>query len=65
MLENRRLKDDEEEKKWKKALIKLYLNLSLCNLRMHRPKPAITNCRNALDLDEKNVKAVFRLGQVG
>lgn len=64
LLENRRLKDEEEEAKWKKILIKLYLNMSLCYLRMHKPKPAITNCRNVLDLDEKNVKATFRLGQV-
>ncbi len=64
MLENRRLKDEEEEKKWKTCLVKLYLNLSLCNLRMHKPKPAITNCRKVLDLDKRNVKAVYRLGQV-
>ena len=30
---------------------------------MHKPKPTITLCRKVLQFDEKNVKAVFRLGQ--
>lgn len=65
LLENRRLKNAEEEKKWKQILVKLYLNLSLCYLRMRKPKPAITYSRNVLDFEPKNVKAIFRLGQVG
>ena len=64
LLENRRLKDECEEKKWRAVLIKLYLNVSLCYLRMRRPKPAITNSRKVLELEPKNVKAIFRLGQV-
>lgn len=64
MLEKRRLKNVEEEEKWKNVLVKLYLNQSLCFLRMHKPRPAITSCRNVLDLEGGNVKAVFRLGQV-
>lgn len=65
MLETSRLKDDEEEKKWRECLLKLYLNLSLCNLKRKKPKPAITNCRRALEFDENNIKATFRLGKVG
>lgn len=64
LLEKLRLKDAEEEAKWKSILIKLYLNLSLCKLRMRKPKLAITHCRDVLELDGKNVKATFRLGQV-
>lgn len=64
MLEKRRLQGPEEEKRWKSIMIKLYLNLSLCYLRMRKPKPAVTHSRNALDLDGRNVKATFRLGQV-
>jgi hypothetical protein len=58
------LKDDAEEVKWKSILIKLYLNLSLCNLRLRKPALSITHSRSALSLDGKNVKAIFRLGQV-
>ena len=64
LLENRRLKNDEEEAKWKSLLVKLYLNVSLCNLRLRKPKVAISHSRNALSLDSKSVKAIFRLGQV-
>lgn len=64
LLEKRRLKNDAEEQKWKSILIKLYLNLSLCNLRLRKPILSITHSRNALALDSNNVKAIFRLGQV-
>ena len=64
MLEKRQLKDEEEEMKWKVSLVKLYLNQSLCSIRLGRPKLAIVQCRNVLDLDGKNVKATFRMGQV-
>ena len=64
LLEEKRLKNEEEEQKWKAVLLKLYLNQSLCSLRLGRPKLAITQCRKVLDFDPKNVKAYFRLGQV-
>ena len=64
LLEEKRLKDAEEEKKWKAVLLKLYLNQSLCSLRQSKPKLAITQCRKVMELDPKNVKAHFRLGQV-
>lgn len=63
-MENIRLKNEEEERQWKEALVKLYLNLCLCNLRQKKSKPVITYCRKALELDPKNIKAHFRLGQV-
>ena len=64
LLEEKRLKDAEEEKKWKAVLLKLYLNQSLCSLRQSKPKLAITQSRKVMELDPKNVKAHFRLGQV-
>lgn len=59
------MKDEAEERLWKTSLKKLYLNLSLCNLRQRRSDLAISNCQRVLELDGKNVKACFRMGQVG
>ena len=64
LLEEKRLKNEQEEEKWKAVLLKLYLNQSLCSLRQGKPKLAITQCRKVIDFDQKNVKAYFRLGQV-
>ena len=64
ILEPLRLKDEEDEKLWKDALLKLLLNLALCCLRQGKEKPAIRHCRRVLELDRKNIKATFRLGQV-
>lgn len=64
LLEETRLKSDEEEKKCQAILLRVYLNVSLCYLRQSKSAPAITYCRKALDIDSKNVKAHFRLGQV-
>ena len=58
------LKDEKEERLWSVALLKLYLNLSLCDIKQCKSTLAITHCRRALELDGKNVKATFRLGQV-
>ena len=64
VLEPAHLKDDEEEEKWREVLVKLYLNLALSNLRQCKSKLAINHCRRVLELDSKNMKATFRLGQV-
>ena len=64
LLESSRLKDSEEEELWTDALIKLYINLSLTNLKQKKPKCAITNCRRVLELKENNVKATFTLAKV-
>lgn len=63
-LEAMRLRDDEQEAVWRSSLKKLYLNLSLCNLRQRKSQLALSNCRRVLELDGKNVKAFFRIGQV-
>ena len=64
-LEPVRLKGEEEEEVWRASLKKLYLNLSLCNLKQRKSQLALSNCRRVLELDGKNVKALFRIGQVG
>lgn len=63
-LEAVRLKDEAEEKVWRISLKKLYLNLSLCNLKQRKSQLALSNCKRVLELDSKNVKAIFRIGQV-
>ena len=64
LLEGARLKDEKEEEEWKQVLLKLYLNQSLVSLKMKKYRLAIAQCRKALDIQPKNVKANFRLGQV-
>ena len=63
-LEAVRLKDEAEERVWETSLKKLYLNLSLCSLKQRKSQLALSNCRRVLELDSKNVKAIFRIGQV-
>ena len=64
VLEPARLEGEDDEKQWKAALLKLYLNLALCSLRRSQARRAITHCHKALDLDPLSVKGIFRLGQV-
>ncbi len=64
LLESARLKDEIEEKQWKEVLLKLYLNQSLVSLKLNRHRLAVAQCKRALDIDPRNVKANFRLGQV-
>ena len=65
LIENVHLKDEGEERLWKSALLKLYLNLALCHFKQKKTQKTIRFCHKALDLDENSVKAHFRLGQVG
>ena len=44
--------------------MKLYINLSLTNLKQRKPKCVITNCRRVLELKDNNVKATFTLAKV-
>ncbi|XP_064391991.1 inactive peptidyl-prolyl cis-trans isomerase FKBP6-like [Halichondria panicea] len=63
LLESARLKDEIEEKQWKEVLLKLYLNQSLVSLKLNKHRLAVAQCKRALDIDPRNVKANFRLGQ--
>ncbi|XP_077995368.1 inactive peptidyl-prolyl cis-trans isomerase FKBP6-like [Glandiceps talaboti] len=63
ILENCHLKDEIEEKAMQKVLLKLYLNMALCSIKLCRSNRAITFSKKALEIDEKNVKALFRCGK--
>lgn len=63
LLENTNLSDEAEENLMKKSALKLYLNLCLCNMKQARYGRSCKYARKALDVDSKNVKALFRLGQ--
>lgn len=64
LIEDVHLQNEKEEDLWKQALVKLYLNLSLCFLKQKKAERAAQLCRKALDLDQNSVKAHYRLGQV-
>ena len=45
-------------------LLAAHLNLSLCHLRLHEDVQARDSCDAALELDNSNVKALYRRGLV-
>jgi peptidylprolyl isomerase len=54
----------EEEKQDVNAIkLTLHLNLAACQLKTKDYSDAVLNCCKALDIDTKNVKALFRRGQ--
>lgn len=61
LLERCRLKEESEEKLMNEALLLLYLNASLCSLRLGQGIRARKYGRKALDIDPKNIKAIFRI----
>ena len=63
LLENANLKDEDEEKLMKSAALKLYLNLSLCDMKQARYGRACKYARKALEVDYNNIKALYRLAR--
>ena len=63
LLENTNLKNENEEKEMKKCALKLYLNICLCDMKQVRYGKACKYARKVLDIDNKNVKALYRLAQ--
>jgi len=68
------LKNEEEEERQQRLLLKLNLNKAHCCLKLystqfgasnevHWPKRACIASREALDIDQDNVKALFRFGK--
>jgi len=53
----------EETEETKALKISLYSNLAACFLKLDKINRAIDNCKKVLQLDPKNVKAMFRQGQ--
>ncbi|GAB1609875.1 peptidyl-prolyl cis-trans isomerase FKBP4-like isoform X1 [Argonauta hians] len=62
-LENESCLDDEGEAKKKSLLLAAYLNTALCHLKTVDSHSAIEACDKALELDQDNVKGLFRRGQ--
>lgn len=57
------LKDEEQEKEQRRLLMKLNLNKAHCCIKIHWPKKACIACKEALDIDPQNTKALFRFGK--
>eukprot|EP00002_Diphylleia_rotans_P031986 TRINITY_DN6674_c0_g1_i1.p1 TRINITY_DN6674_c0_g1~~TRINITY_DN6674_c0_g1_i1.p1 ORF type:complete len:288 (-),score=95.41 TRINITY_DN6674_c0_g1_i1:38-901(-) len=55
--------DEEQEKQVEGLKLPLYLNLAACHLKQGNFKETISSCNKALDLEPKNVKALFRRAQ--
>lgn len=62
-LENESSLTGADEEKAKALRLAAHLNLAMCFLKLHEPKPALENCEKALELDEANEKALFRRGE--
>jgi len=63
LLENARLKNEQEENLMKQSALKLYLNMALCDLKEAKAGRACKNSRKALDIEPKNPKALYRLAR--
>jgi len=63
LLENGHLQNEKEEVKMKEILLKLYLNISLCQLKLNMHPMACKYARKALEIQPKNVKALWRLAR--
>ena len=64
LLSNRETKDEEEKRGIASLQLPLYLNLSLAMLRLERPLRSLDYSLQALIIDPRNTKALFRCGQV-
>eukprot|EP01126_Amoeba_proteus_P012956 TRINITY_DN1539_c0_g1_i1.p1 TRINITY_DN1539_c0_g1~~TRINITY_DN1539_c0_g1_i1.p1 ORF type:complete len:316 (-),score=84.78 TRINITY_DN1539_c0_g1_i1:110-955(-) len=53
----------EEEKLMNSTKLPILLNQAACQLRLKEYKKARISCEKCLDIDETNVKAIFRRGQ--
>jgi len=63
LLQEVSLANREEEERRQKILIKLQLNKAHCCLKVNWPKKACIACREALDIEKDNTKALFRFGK--
>ncbi|XP_034756521.1 inactive peptidyl-prolyl cis-trans isomerase FKBP6 isoform X1 [Etheostoma cragini] len=63
LLGNRETQSGAEVEGIKTALLPLYLNLSLTELRLDCPHKALKYGNKALEIDSANTKALFRCGQ--
>lgn len=64
LLGNREAQSDAEKERIRRALLPVFLNLSLAELRLDSPHKALKYGNKALEIDSANIKALFRCGQV-
>ena len=57
------LDDKEYKEKTEALLVAAYSNQALCHIKLTNGKQALEACDKVLELDSKNVKALFRKGQ--
>eukprot|EP00112_Aurelia_sp_Birch-Aquarium-sp1_P024134 Seg748.1 transcript_id=Seg748.1/GoldUCD/mRNA.D3Y31 product="Inactive peptidyl-prolyl cis-trans isomerase FKBP6" protein_id=Seg748.1/GoldUCD/D3Y31 len=62
-METSRLADEEEERTMEKTCLTLYLNASICGIKIGNWRNAAIFARKALRIDKKSVKANYRLGK--
>lgn len=55
--------DEEKSNRHKSVALPCYLNSAACYLKLKNYDEALHSCNEALDLEENNVKALFRRGQ--
>eukprot|EP00092_Neocalanus_flemingeri_P015889 GFUD01017206.1.p1 GENE.GFUD01017206.1~~GFUD01017206.1.p1 ORF type:complete len:476 (-),score=199.32 GFUD01017206.1:136-1563(-) len=63
LLQEVSLANREEEERRQRILLKLQLNTAHCCLKVKWPKKACIACREALDIEKENTKALFRFGK--
>lgn len=56
--------EGEEETKRHALMLAAHLNLAMCHLKLNDSFSGKTECDKALEMDEKNEKALFRRGTV-
>lgn len=62
LLTKYRLKDEKEQAKQERLLVKLYLNLAASSIKINRPTVACTVCREVLFMRPGHIKAMYRFG---
>lgn len=55
--------DEEIQKKLEPVALSCFLNTAACKLKLQQWQEALDNCTEALELDSKNTKALFRRAQ--
>jgi len=63
LLQEVSLANREEEESRQRIMLKLQLNTAHCCLKVNWPKKACIACREALDIEKENTKALFRYGK--